>query len=120
LNRKVIVLIPLALLLALLFFFGGPNYYSTRSFKYFWDQGHIIFFAIFAYIIISFWPKLSEQPFWRQCALILGMTLSLGLAVEIGQSGIDRSPSFFDLIRDLIGASLALFFWPHQGKSCQN
>jgi VanZ family protein len=110
LNRTVFVLIPIAAILTLLFFFGGPDYYSTRSFKHFWDLGHIVFFAIFTYIILSLWQKLSNQTFWRQCAWIFGITLCFGVIVEIGQSGIGRSPDFGDLIRDFIGASLVLFF----------
>jgi VanZ family protein len=111
LNRTVFVLIPIAAILTLLFFFGGPDYYSTRSFKHFWDLGHIVFFAIFTYIILSLWQKLSNQTFWHQCAWIFGITLCLGVIVEIGQSGIGRSPDFGDLIRDFIGASLTLFYW---------
>jgi len=103
-------------ILALLFFFGGPNYYSTRSFKHFWDLGHIIFFAIFTYIILSLWQQLSKLTFRRQCAWIFAITLLIGVTVEIGQSGIGRSPDLGDLIRNFIGASLALFFWAPSRK----
>ena len=102
--------------MALLFFFGGPDYYSTRSFKHFWDLGHIIFFAIFTYLILSLWQKLPKLTFRCQCAWIFGMTLILGVIVEIGQSGIGRSPGLGDLARDFIGASLALFFWAPSRK----
>jgi hypothetical protein len=84
----VFVLIYFALILSLLFFFGGPDYYSTRSFKHFWDLGHIVFFAIFTYIILSLWQKLSNQTFWRQCAWIFGITLCLGV-IEIARWGGD-------------------------------
>jgi VanZ family protein len=116
LNRTVFILIPIAAILFLLFFFGGPDYHSTRSFKHFWDLGHIIFYAIFIYLILSLWQKLSIQPFWRQCAWTFAITVLLGATVEIGQSGIGRSPDLGDLARNFIGASLTLFFWAPSRK----
>jgi len=117
LNRKVFALIPIAALMAVLFFVGGPDYYSSRSYKHFWDLGHILFFAIIAYIILALCQRLSNQSLWRQCAWIYGMTLCLGLIVEFGQSGLGRSTSFGDLIRNFVGASLVLYFRNPSRKS---
>ena len=33
-------------------FFGGPGYYSPRSFKYLWDIGHIAFFCALSTLIL--------------------------------------------------------------------
>ena len=42
LSRKSILLTVIAPICFVLFFVGGPGYYSPRSYKYFWDLGHIL------------------------------------------------------------------------------
>jgi hypothetical protein len=57
LNRKLIFLIPVSAVLFGLFFIGGPGYHSARSYQHFWDLGHIFFFAILTFIILSLLDK---------------------------------------------------------------
>jgi len=56
-NRKLIFLIPVSAVLFGLFFISGPGYHSSRSYQHFWDLGHIFFFAILTFIILSLLDK---------------------------------------------------------------
>ena len=46
-NKNVRLWLYGALLIigSILLFLGGPDYFSSRSFKHFWDIGHIVYFA---------------------------------------------------------------------------
>jgi hypothetical protein len=95
-----------------LFFIGGPSYYSSTVFKEFWNIGHILFFALSTYKIIFL---IKHKPI-----LIISLTsfiycILLGGAIELIQSKINRSVSLHDLYRDGIGTLLAfsIFFYKH-------
>ena len=111
LNRKLILLIPVSAVLFALFFITGPGYHSSRSFQHFWDLGHIFFFAILTFIVLSLWQTLAKKSFPGQCMRIVLITLILGTAIEIFQYGFSRTPDPYDMARNLIGSCLALFFW---------
>jgi VanZ family protein len=110
LNRKLILLIPVSAVLFVLFFIGGPGYHSSRSYQHFWDLGHIFFFAILTFLLLSLWQTLAKKSFPGQCIRIVLITLILGTAIEIFQYGFSRTPDAGDMVRNLIGSSLALFF----------
>jgi len=93
------------------FFVGGPDYYAPRSYKCFWDLGHILFFSIFSYLILVNWPKRFETTFLRQGIFVIFIVICLGGLVEFAQTGSIRTPDIMDLIRDIIGALVALSFW---------
>ena len=116
LNRTAILLIPVVGILALMFFIGGPDYYSPRSYKHFWDLGHIIFFALLTYLILSLWKNLANKSLLGQGAWIFAITLLLGIIVEIGQTGTGRSPNPGDMMRNFLGSALILFFWAPSRK----
>ena len=40
------VLTLIMALMTILFFIGGPDYHSSRTFKSFWNLGHILYFAL--------------------------------------------------------------------------
>jgi len=103
-----------------LFFVGGPDYYSPRSYKYFWDLGHILFFSILSYLILANWPKCSETTFLRQGIFIILIVICLGGLVELAQTGSVRTPDIMDLIRDIIGGLVALSFWAPTRKTISN
>jgi hypothetical protein len=42
LSNKNLLLAAFASICFVLFFVGGPGYYSPRSYKHFWDLGHIL------------------------------------------------------------------------------
>jgi len=107
----------IAVICFVLFFVGGPDYYSQRSYKYFWDLGHILFFFILSYLILLNWPKSSKTTFLRQSIVIIFITICLGGLVELIQAGSVRTPDIMDLIRDIIGCLVALSFWKPAKKT---
>jgi hypothetical protein len=66
--------------------------------------------AILTYIILSLWQTIAKKSFPGQCIRIALITLVLGTAIEIFQYGFSRTPDAEDMVRNLIGSSLALFF----------
>ncbi len=102
------VLSFLVLLLVMLFFVGGPDYYSPRSFKAFWNLGHILFFAIFPLLVF---PSLHRRglKYSTQVIIILLLTLVIGAGVECVQYGVNRIPDLGDMFRNMLGALIAIF-----------
>ena len=96
--------------LFLLFFISGPDYYSPRSLKEFWNLGHILFYSLLPLLVFNtIKPPASYQ---RQVFNILILTLLLGLLVEILQTGIDaRIPDLGDIFRNIVGALVGLLFF---------
>lgn len=96
-------------LLTVLFFVGGPTYHSTRSLKYLWDLGHILYFSLLP-IPLSSLPPLNRQSPIVHAATVIIVTLVLGVLVELGQSALSRTPDIGDLFRNTIGAGVAICF----------
>jgi VanZ family protein len=117
LPRKITILTSIAAICFVLFFVGGPGYDSQRSYKYFWDLGHILFFSILSYLILANWPKRLETTFLRQGIFVIFIVICLGGFVELAQTGSFRTPDIMDLIRDIIGGLVALSFWAPARKT---
>ncbi len=94
---------------SVLLFMGGPDYYSSRSFRNFWDIGHIVYFALLAGLL-SRWTLVSRMSLAWQWTFILVITLLLGIAIELMQHGTARIPDTGDVLRDLTGSLLVLVF----------
>lgn len=94
----------------ILFFIGGPDYYSTRSLKYLWDIGHILYFALLTILLLQ-WKLITHRPLIWQWLIILAITLVTGVSIEILQLGSTRTPDMGDVVRDLTGSLLVLSFW---------
>jgi len=111
LNKNVRLWVYGVLLAAgsVLLFVGGPDYYSARSFKSFWDTGHIVYFALFAGLL-SRWSLVSRMSLAWQWTIILVSTLLLGVSIEFLQHGAARTPDAGDVLRDLTGSLLVLVF----------
>jgi len=97
----------LALLCLLLLFVGGPGPDAPRSFKYFWDLGHLFCFVLWTRLFLEWRPK---RRFWVQLLLILVLAFVIGGAIELAQSMVGRDASWADLQRDLLGGLLAILF----------
>ena len=98
-------------ILTVLFFIGGPGYYSTRSFKAFWNLGHILYYALLCVVIFAITRK-RQRSVRFQIFLILVVTLLLGVVVELLQAaGFDRTPDVGDVFRNLIGAAVGIAFF---------
>lgn len=94
-----------------LLFFGGPHYYSTRSFKRIWDLGHIFFFAILSYVLLQRWMWISKKKPIYQFLIIISFLLLIGFTVEVVQQKFSRLMEVGDLWRDLLGILFGLFFF---------
>lgn len=108
-NKYRLFLIFTLTLLSILFFFGGPDYHSPRSYKAMWNLGHILYFALLP-LLVFLHPRLKAVPHRTQIFLIVGLTLVIGTLVELLQYGLTRSPDIQDIYRDLIGAMVAVVF----------
>lgn len=101
-----------AILLAIgsvLLFLGGPDYYSSRSFKHLWNAGHIVYFALLTGLL-SRWHFIAQMSLARQWIIILLVTLLAGVSIEFMQYGTERTPDAGDVLRDLTGSLLVLVF----------
>ncbi len=94
---------------SVLLFLGGPDYHSSRSFRHFWDIGHIVYFALFANLLAR-WRFVTRKSVTGQWAVILVVTLLAGATIEFLQQGTARTPDTGDICRDLIGSLLVLVF----------
>ena len=92
-----------------LLFLGGPDYFSSRSFRHFWDVGHIVYFALLAGLLAR-WRFISLMQVAGQWMAILSVTLVAGVSIELLQYGTTRTPDPGDVLRDLTGSLLVLVF----------
>lgn len=113
--RRRLVLLWGLIALSFLFFVGGPDYYSPRSFKKLWDIGHILYFALLPWYLF-FFSRLAPRSFRGQLILVFGLALLLGAMIEVVQAGTHRLSEFGDLFRDFIGGMVAFFFLLPAGK----
>lgn len=95
-----------------LFFFGGPDYYSPRSFKNFWNVGHVVFFAIFSYQLLVDGRLFRGKSLLHKLFCCLFITGILGLAIEYLQPGFGQDVDINDFWRDILGASIGFFLSP--------
>ena len=98
------------------FFVGGPDYHSARHLKAFWNLGHILFFALLAYLLFSY-RKWLEGRFAAQSLIILGICLALGILIELFQYDFHRTPDAGDVFRDMIGGLVGMFFFMGSRKA---
>ena len=100
---------------SVLLFVGGPDYYSSRSFKHFWDIGHIVYFMLFTGLLTR-WRFVARMPLSGQWASMLLITLLSGALIEVLQHGTARTPDSWDVLRDVTGSLVALVFgYPGSG-----
>lgn len=110
------ILLPVALVSALLLFVGGPDYDSLRSFRYGWGIGHLICFALWSYLY-ALWR--SDRSFERLLLEIVVLSLLIGGLTEIIQAGIGRQGSWLDLGSDLVGGLCGVALAPQRAGYLQ-
>lgn len=119
-NRRSILLLLLVSLLAvatyLQFSDVGKDHDPPRSVKALWNLGHILYFLLLIALLYSA-RLLDRFSLSRQWLLYIGLTLVLGLAIEILQMNTSRSSDWMDLMRDLTGCLLVLAFAPRLSSS---
>jgi len=99
-------LVLLLLAVTPLFFIGGPSAAALPVIRYGWNLGHILFFFLATGLYCLFRPIKS----WQQVSLVLVGILAVSLLVELIQSQVGREFSSQDMLRNLVGATLALFW----------
>ncbi len=107
------LLIGLLLLIAPFFFLGGPGYHAPRSFKAFWDLGHIFyFFLLSCWLCRTLRGRAAQLSPLRLFVYIVSVVFFSGVLVEILQmftSG--RSPDVLDVLRNMLGCLIAFAFF---------
>jgi VanZ family protein len=107
-NFKILSVITIVC--SVFLFFGGPGYYSPRSFKYLWDIGHIVFFCALSTLFLLSWSTYKEMSFVRQCVAVVLIAFILGILIEWVQAGGKRTADILDVGRNLIGTLVAISF----------
>jgi hypothetical protein len=106
-----------ALIICSIFLFiGGPELTASRSSYQIWDLGHIILFSLLTFLLLRDFPWLRRRTYWVQVLFILGMTAVVGIATEVLQIKLNRSPDIDDLGRNFIGSTISLFYFSDRRK----
>lgn len=105
-----IALYVLSVVCAVLLFVDGPGYYSPRSYNTAWDLGHVATFFVWTCAILSGPSRLVRLPLVKQLYIAVGLSLLVGLCIEVMQTMLGRSFSATDILGDLTGSVLALVF----------
>jgi VanZ family protein len=112
LKLKYIVPIVFLLVAFPFFFLGGPSDYSSSLFRSVWDCGHLVFFIALV-IVLS---KKFELRNWCVGLAISAAVFVGGGLIELIQSHVGRDGSWNDLLRDLTGTWLGLFWAQRANK----
>ena len=103
------IAIAFGIILIILLFFGGPgDTHPQRSIKLMWDLGHIVLYFMLTAVILNSLPR--GMAFHTLVAAMAGFALVSGILIEAIQHEIHRTASMGDVLRDLWGTGLALFF----------
>lgn len=114
LNRiQTFLLLPPALVCAVLLFVGGPGPDSLRSVRYGWVAGHLFCFALWGYLYLSWRGQISLR---RQLLEVALLCLLVGGLTEFFQSLVGREPSWQDVYHDVLGGLLAVMMLSPQRK----
>ena len=107
-----ITLAGLTLALFPLFFIGGPDWANGLFYEAVWNLGHILFFFLIT-LLLQPQRKLGG---WRLVAVTTVVVLVSGGLIELIQSRIGRQIDWHDMLRNLVGAWLALtcLSWPQK------
>lgn len=106
-QRQLILLLPLALICAVLLFVGGPDFDSLRSYRYGWGAGHLLSFALWTYLYCLL---RRDRSFCSLAVEVLLLTVAVGGLTELLQSGIGREGTWQDLGNDVVGSLIGLLF----------
>lgn len=94
------------LLVVPFFFVGGPDALSSTLLKNVWNFGHILFFAVFMLLVQSFRPLVR----WSDWLLVTLLAIGMGIAIEFVQGFVGRDSSWDDVLHNLFGVWLGLFW----------
>lgn len=100
------LLLSLVIIALPFFFITGPGWLTTNLGKYLGNLGHIPFFALLTLLASSRLPL--DRP--RRWFLFSAAVLFVSLVMEFVQSRIGRSADWQDVLRNLVGSWLVLFW----------
>lgn len=107
----------ISLLLLPFFFVAGPDYYSSDSYKYFWNFGHPLFFSLANFALLKILFSRSTLSIRIQCLVAIVFTATVGITTELIQAKFSRDPDLGDLSRNFLGLAIALFWFSPQRYS---
>jgi VanZ family protein len=94
------------LLVVPFFFVGGPDGLSPTLIKNAWNFGHIIFFTVFMLLVQSLRPL----GHWHSWLCVTLLAIGIGIAIEFVQRFVGRDSSWDDVLHNLFGVWLGLFW----------
>lgn len=100
----------ISLLLLPFFFIAGPDYYSSDSYKYFWNFGHPLFFSLANFALLTMLFQRSVFSTQIQYLIAIIFTSVAGVTTELIQSNFSRDPDLGDLSRNFLGLAVAIFW----------
>jgi VanZ family protein len=111
---KLIKILPFVIVIVAFpfFFFGGVSEGSSNLFSALWDCGHLVFFIALVMVL----SKKFDVNNWRVGILITAGVFVAGGLIEIIQANIGRDGNWGDLLRDLTGTWLGIFWLQRSRK----
>jgi VanZ family protein len=96
------------------FFFGGPGYYSDRSYQAFWDWGHIVFYFVASWLL---WTGARRKNLittnYYGVVWVFFYVAVAGICVELIQLlQTGRNPDLLDLVRNQFGSLCYFLVYP--------
>lgn len=91
------------------FFIGGPAYHTARSFKECWNLGHVLFFFLATWLVVSLRAsrQLPQKDWFFFIWVFLGV-LGSGICIELLQKASGgRAVDGWDLYRNQLGCLAA-------------
>ena len=96
-----------------LLFFGSQTLIQFRLLPYLWDYGHIALFAAIFWLIFSKWNFFAEKSiYWTLLTTVLP-TIIASVPIELIQKINGGEYSILDIIRNCLGATIAIAFHPN-------
>ncbi len=91
-------------------FIGNQTPLHFRLIPYLWNYGHIALFAAIFWLIFSKWDIFAQKSiYWTLSTTILSI-IFVSVTIELIQSINSREFSFLDIIRNCLGATIAIAF----------
>ncbi len=110
-SKKILYWLPAILYMALIFYLSGrPAPEAAKEIPIFFEIKlvHLFEYGILSLLIHFGLAKTTKQPLFSRFFWSILLTVLYGLTDEIHQLFVEtRTASFFDLIADFLGASLA-------------
>jgi hypothetical protein len=99
------------ILLFILAFIGGPDYYASRSLKELWNIGHILLFSLFSYYVVKSWSSFLKKNMLYQIIILISITAIISLIIELSQYIFaNGTPDLSDVRRNFVGTALGFLF----------